>query len=69
VRDGHSILGKSTGLIGANARGGSEGLDGFEILNQHHLTGHSLGSQSKGYCDGGEKTFWDVSDNNTNCEH
>jgi hypothetical protein len=28
-----------------------------------------LGGQSKRYCNGSEKTLWDVSDNNTNGEN
>jgi len=69
VGDGHSVLGKGTCLVGADARGGSEGLDGLQVLDEHHLSSHSLGGKSEGYSDGSEKTFWYVSDNNTNGEN
>jgi hypothetical protein len=69
VGDGHSVLGKSTGLVRADAGGGAEGLDGLEVLDQDHLSGHSLGSEGKRDSDGSEKTLWDVGDDDTNGEH
>jgi hypothetical protein len=69
VGDGHSVLGKGTCLVGADARGGSEGLDGLQVLDEHHLSSHSLGGKSEGYSDGSKKSFWYVSDNNTNGEN
>jgi len=69
VGDGHSVLGKGTGLVGANARGGSKSLNRLQVLDEHHLSSHSLGGKSEGYSDGSEKSFWDVSDNNTNGEN
>jgi len=69
VGDGHSVLGKGTGLVGADAGGGTESLDGLEVLDQNHLSSHSLGGKSKGYSDGSEETLWYVGDNNTNGEH
>lgn len=69
VGDGHSVLGKGTCLIGADARGGSKSLDGLQVLDEHHLSSHSLGGKSEGYSDGSKKSFWYVSDNNTNGEN
>jgi len=65
VRDRHSVLGEGTGLIGANARCGTEGLNRLQVLDQHHLLGHTLGSKGQGHCDSGEETLRDVSDNDT----
>ena len=69
VGDSHSVLSKSTGLVGADARGGAESLDGLKVLDQNHLSSHSLGGKSKGYSDGSEKTLWYVGDDDTNGEH
>jgi len=66
--DSHSVLGEGSCLIGADARGGSEGLDGLKVLNEHHLSSHSLSGQSKGDSHGSEKSLWHVGDNDTNGE-
>lgn len=68
VRDGHSVLGEGTSLIGANARGGTEGLNRLQVLNKHKFLGHTLGSKGQGHCDSGEETLRDVSDNDTDGE-
>jgi len=47
VGDGHSVLGKGTSLIRADARGGSKSLDRLQVLNEHHLSSHSLGGKSE----------------------
>jgi len=66
--DGHPVLGQSTGFIGTDSRSGTESLDGFQVLNQTVFLGHSLSSQSQANGDGSQKTFWDVSDDNTDEE-
>jgi len=66
---GHSVLSESSGLVGADAGGGAKGLNRLEVLNQHHLGGHGLGSQGEGDGDSGEETFGHVSDNDTNHEN
>lgn len=68
VGNSNFVLSQSSGLVRADARGGSKSLDGFEVLDEHHLLGHSLGSESEGHSDSGEKTFWDVGDNDTDGE-
>lgn len=47
VGDGHSVLGKGTSLVRADARGGSKSLDRLQVLNEHHLSSHSLGGKSE----------------------
>ena len=69
VGHSHSVLSERAGLIGADARGGSESLDGLKVLNEDLLLMHALGSQSKGNSYGGEETLGHVSDNDTNGEH
>jgi hypothetical protein len=68
VRNGHAVLSKSTGLVGADAGSGTKSLYGFEVLDEHHLASHSLGSDSKRYGNGSEETLWYVSDNDTDGE-
>ena len=68
VGDGHSVLGESTGLVGANGRGGTKGFDGFEVLDEAVLLGHSLGGEGEADSDSGEETFWDISDDDTDEE-
>lgn len=69
VTEGHSVLGEGTGLIGADARGRSESLDGLKVLDEHLLLGHALSGEGKGDRDGTEETFRDVSHDNTDGEH
>jgi hypothetical protein len=68
VGNRHSILGESSCLIGADAGGGSKSLDGLQVLDEHHLSSHSLGGKGQGNCDGSEKSLWHVSNNDTNGE-
>jgi len=68
VGHSHSVLSEGAGLIGADARGGSESLDRLKVLNEDLLLMHALGSQSKGHSHGGEETLGHVSDNDTNGE-
>lgn len=44
-------------------------FDSFQVLDQTIFGGHSFGSQSQTDSNGGNKTFWDISDNDTNQEH
>jgi len=69
VGNGHSVLGKGTCLIRADARGGSKSLNRLQVLDEHHLSSHSLGGKSEGYSYGSKKSFWYVSNNNTNSEN
>jgi len=69
VTEGHSVLGESTGLIGTDARGRSESLDGLKVLDEHLLLGHALSGEGKGDRNGTEETFRDVSHDNTDGEH
>jgi len=66
--DGHSVLGKRTGLVGTDGGGGSERLDGFKILDETVLSRHTLGGQGQAHGDSGQKTFWHVGDNDTDEE-
>jgi len=68
VSDGHSVLGKSTGLVRADGGGGTKGLNGFQVLDEAVLFGHALGGESKADSDSGEETFWDIGDNDTDQE-
>jgi hypothetical protein len=68
VRDSHAVLSKSTSLIRADARGGAEGLDRLEVLDEDHLIGHTSGSDSKRHSDGGKKTLGHIGDNDTDSE-
>ena len=45
--DCHSILCEGSGLVRANGRGRSQGLDSFQILHQTVLTGHALSCQGQ----------------------
>ena len=65
VRNGHSVLGKCTGLVRANGGGGAERLDGFQVLDQTVLFRHAFGGQGQAHGDGGEETFGDICDNDT----
>mmetsp|Transcript_47293 Transcript_47293/g.64123 ORF Transcript_47293/g.64123 Transcript_47293/m.64123 type:complete len:340 (+) Transcript_47293:2286-3305(+) len=69
VGHSHSVLGKGTGLVRADARGGTKSLDGLQVLNQNHLLMHSLGGKGKRHSDSSEKTFGHISDNDTNSKH
>ncbi len=66
--DSHSVLGQSSGLIGANGRGWTQGLDGFQVLDEAVLWGHALGGQGEADSDGGQETLRDVSDDDTDQE-
>ena len=68
VSDGHSVLGQSTGLVGADGGGGTKGLDSFQVLDEAVLLGHSLGGEREADSDSGEETFGDIGDNNTDQE-
>lgn len=68
VGNSHLVLSEGTGFIGADAGSRSKSLNGFEVLDEDHLLGHSLGGKSKRNGDGSEETFWDVSDDDTNGE-
>lgn len=65
----HNILGKGTCLIRANTRGGTKSFDGFEILDQDILFREGLSSDSQWDGDTTQKTFRDISDQNTNTEN
>ena len=45
MSDGHSVLGKGTGLIGADGGGAAKGFHSFQVLDQAVLTSHTFGSQ------------------------
>ena len=47
---------------------GTQSFDSFQILDQAILLCHSLGSQGQTDGDSGEKTLWDVGDNDTDKE-
>lgn len=49
VSDGHPVLGQSSSLVGADGRRRSEGFDGFQMLHQAVLAGHSLGGQGQAH--------------------
>ena len=57
VSDSHAVLGQSSGLIRADGRSGSKGLDGFQVLDQAVLAGHALGRKRQTDGDSGQKTF------------
>jgi hypothetical protein len=65
----HAVLRERSGLVGADAGCGAEGLDGLEILHKHVFLGHALGGEGKRDSDSGEETFRDVGDNDTDGEH
>jgi hypothetical protein len=62
-------LGKGTGLVRANARGRSKGLNRLEVLDKDEFTSHSLSSKGKRYSDSSKETLWYVGDNDTNGEN
>ena len=66
--DGHPVLSQSTGFIGTDSGSGSQSFDGFQILNQAILLGHSFSGQSQAYSDGGQKTFWNIGDDDSDEE-
>lgn len=49
VSDSHTVLGQSSGLIGANGGGGSQSFDGFQVLDQAVLLCHTFGGKGKTY--------------------
>ena len=63
--NGHTVLGKSTGLVRANGRGRAQCLDSLQVLDQTVLLGHTLGSKGQTDSDSGEETFGDIGDNDT----
>jgi len=67
--ESHAVLCERSGLVRANARRRSEGLNGLEILDKHVLLGHALGSQGERDSHSGEETFGHVGDNDTDGEH
>lgn len=68
VRNSHTILGQCTSLIRADSRRRSECLDGFQVLHQAVLLGHTLSRQGQAHSDSGEKTLRDVGDDDTDQE-
>ena len=68
MSDGHSVLGQSSGLVRANGWGRTQGLDGFQVLDEAVLWGHSLGGQGEADSDGGQETFGHVSDDDADQE-
>merc|ERR1719341_1773209 len=60
VRHGHPVLGEGARLVGADAGGGAEGLDGLQVLHEAVLARHPLGGQRQADGDGGKKTFGHV---------
>lgn len=68
VSDSHSVLGEGAGLVGADGGGGSQSLDGFQVLDQAILGGHALGGECQTHSDSGKQTFGHVGHNDTNEE-
>ena len=68
VGHSHSVLSNGSSLVGADARCGAKSLDILKVLHEHLLGGHALGSEGKRHSDSSEKTFGNVSDNDTNSE-
>jgi len=68
VLDSHLVLSQGSSLIRADARGRSQGFDGFEILDQDLSVGKSFSGDSEGNGDTGKQTFRDVSDQNSDSE-
>lgn len=69
VRSSHTVLGQSAGLIRTDARSGAERLDRLEVLDQDHLSRHSLRGKSQGHRDGGKQALRHVGDDDSNSEH
>jgi hypothetical protein len=68
VSDSHSVLGEGSCLVRADGGGGSQGLDGFQVLDQAILGGHALGGERQTHSDSGEQTFGHVGHDDTNEE-
>lgn len=60
--DSHFVGGKSTGLIRADDRSATKGLDSWELGDDSLLLSHTVDTEGKGGCDDSRKTFWDGSD-------
>lgn len=57
VSHGHAVLGQCARLVRADGGGGAESFDGFQVLYQTVLLGHSLGSESQAHL-GGQWEVW-----------
>ena len=64
----HAVLRERTRLVGGDDSRRTESFDGFEVLHEHVLRVHALGSQSQRHSHGGEETFRHVGDDDTNHE-
>jgi hypothetical protein len=62
-------LGESTGFVGADARGGTKGLDGLKVLNEHELLSHSCGGEGQRKGDSSEESLGHIGDDDTNHEN
>ena len=45
----HTVLSEGPRLVGSYHAGGSEGLDGLKLFDEHLLGGHPLGRYRQGY--------------------
>jgi hypothetical protein len=63
-----SVLGEGAGLVRADGGGGSQSLDGFQVLDQAILGGHALGGERQTHGDSGEQTLGHVGHDDTDEE-
>ena len=68
LRHSHTVLSYGACFVRAYTARGSKRLNGLKVFHEHHLCGHSLGSQGKRDCHGGQEALWHISDDDTDCE-
>ena len=64
----HSVLCECSSLIWANGWGWSQSFNSFQILYKTVLWSHAFSSQGEADSDSCKKTFWHISNNDTNEE-
>ena len=57
VGDSHAVLGEGARLIRADRRRRSQSFDGFQVLDQTVLAGHTFGRKSQTHRHGSQQTF------------
>ena len=68
MSNGHSVLGQRAGLVRANGWRRSERLDGLQVLDQTILGRHLFGRQREADCDGGQNSFRNVRNDDSDQE-
>jgi hypothetical protein len=66
---GHLVAGDRAGLVGADHRGGAEGLDRLQPADQRLLSGHGVGRAGQRERDGGQQALGHQGDGHPDGEH